>query len=156
MKRIRLGFANLEVEFADREKALRKVEEWAERSTYPVQVVYGPEGCGKTAWLRQSAEFLKELGFDVIYVNPVEKELVAELGVSSLKDKLVNLAREAAAQTAWGGVIWSTIDIAREAIRIGRKKMAVIVDDAFQAIGLEKAALYVKGLLGILEHPPAS
>ncbi|MEM4493889.1 MAG: ATP-binding protein, partial [Pyrobaculum sp.] len=63
MERIKLPFASgLEVEFVDRQLALKKVEEWAERSTYPVQVVFGPEGCGKTAWLRQSAVLLRELG----------------------------------------------------------------------------------------------
>ena len=41
-------------------------------------------------------------------------------------------------------------------IRAGRKKIAVLADDVFQAIGLNKAAIYVKGLLGLIEHPPAS
>lgn len=31
--------------------------------------------------------------------------------------------------------------------------MAVIADDIFQAIGLDKAAAYVKGLLNMFEHP---
>ncbi len=119
MRRVRLRFANLQVEFVDRELALKKIEEWAERGTFPVQVVYGPEGCGKTAWLRQGAELLRELEFDVIYINPVERELVAELGLSSLRDRMINLAREAASQIAWGSVVWSTMDIAREANKNG-------------------------------------
>ena len=44
----------------DRDLALRRVEDWAGGGTYPVQVVYGPEGCGKSAWLRQSVELLRE------------------------------------------------------------------------------------------------
>ncbi|RFA94293.1 ATP-binding protein [Pyrobaculum aerophilum] len=154
MRRIKLAFANTQVEFVDRDLALRRVEQWAERGTFPVQVVYGPEGCGKTAWLRQSAELLREMGFDVIYLNPIEKEFSAEIGVQKLKDKLINLAREAAMQLAWGNVVWSAIDIAREAIALGRRKIAIIIDDAFQAVGVDKAAIYVKGMLGILEHPP--
>jgi hypothetical protein len=35
-----------------------------------------------------------------------------------------------------------------------KRKVAVLVDDAFQAIGLEKAAMYVKSLLGLTEYPP--
>jgi hypothetical protein len=35
-----------------------------------------------------------------------------------------------------------------------RRKAAVLVDDAFQAIGLDKAAMYVKSLLGLTEYPP--
>jgi hypothetical protein len=30
----------------------------------------------------------------------------------------------------------------------------VLVDDAFQAIGLEKSAMYVKSLLSLVEYPP--
>ena len=85
--------------------ALRQVENWANKGTYPVQVVYGPEGCGKSAWLRQSAELLRELSFDVIYVNPIESAFTVELGIEDLRNKLMNLIREATSQTAWGRVI---------------------------------------------------
>ncbi len=43
VRRVRLNFANTQVEFIDRERALEQVREWAERSTFPVQVIYGPE-----------------------------------------------------------------------------------------------------------------
>ncbi|WP_292000194.1 ATP-binding protein [Caldivirga sp.] len=156
MKRIRLPFApGINVDFADRELALRRVEEWANKGTYPVQVVYGPEGCGKTAWLRQSVELLRELGFDVIYINPTESGARVELSVVDLRERLLALVREATEQGTWGRVAWAIIDIARSAIDARVRKLAIIVDDVFQTIGLDKAALYVKGLLGILEHPPA-
>ncbi|BDR92671.1 hypothetical protein Vsou_17640 [Vulcanisaeta souniana JCM 11219] len=51
MRRVRPSFADLTIEFTDRDLALKLIEEWAEKSTFPVQVIYGPEGCGKTAWL---------------------------------------------------------------------------------------------------------
>jgi predicted AAA+ superfamily ATPase len=63
MRRIRLPFAGLEVEFTDREKALSQVQEWAGKGTWQPIVVYGPEGCGKTSWLRQAAELLRENGY---------------------------------------------------------------------------------------------
>ena len=65
VRRIKLSLANKLIKFVDRDLGLRQVEDWANKGTYPVQVVYGPEGCGKTAWLRQSAELLRELGFEV-------------------------------------------------------------------------------------------
>ena len=37
-----------------------------------------------------------------------------------------------------------------------KKKVAVLADDVFQAIGLGEAAKYVKALLGVIEYPPAS
>jgi len=47
MKRVKLRFAGLEVEFADRDRALQQVLEWAEKGTWHPLVVFGPEGCGK-------------------------------------------------------------------------------------------------------------
>ncbi|GAB6944285.1 ATP-binding protein [Vulcanisaeta sp. JCM 14467] len=156
MNRVKLRFANLEVNFVDREQAIKWIEYWASRGMALPHVIYGPEGCGKSAWLRQGAELLRELGFDVIYVNPIESAFTVELGIEDLRNKLMNLIREATSQTTWGRVIWSIIDIARSLIEAGTRKLAIIVDDAFQVIGIDKAAIYVKGLLGILEHPPAS
>ncbi|AEA12397.1 hypothetical protein TUZN_0913 [Thermoproteus uzoniensis 768-20] len=156
MGRIRLDLARgLAVVFADREAALRRVEEWAERGTRLVKLVFGPEGCGKSAWLRQSAELLRELGFDVLYVNPLQREFLAEVGVSDVRSRLVEILREATAE-AWGRAAWALIDLARELIKAGRRRVALLADDIFQAIGLDKAAIYVKGMLGVIEYPPRS
>ncbi|MEB3860387.1 MAG: ATP-binding protein [Desulfurococcales archaeon] len=54
MRRVKLKLAGLDVVFTDRSRALKQVEEPAEKGTYPVNVVYGPEGCGKTALFRQA------------------------------------------------------------------------------------------------------
>lgn len=70
MKRIELSFADLKVEFCDREGALRQVEELAKKGTWHPIVVFEPEGCGKTAWLKQTTEMLREMGYEAIYVNP--------------------------------------------------------------------------------------
>ncbi|MEL9998447.1 MAG: ATP-binding protein, partial [Sulfolobales archaeon] len=74
MSRVRLPFTpELEVEFCDRFRGIKQVIEWGERSTrFPI-VVFGPEGCGKTAWLIQAIEVLKELEFEVIYFNPLRR-----------------------------------------------------------------------------------
>ena len=154
MRRIRLSFTpHIEVDFVDRDLALRKMEEWAEKGMVDVQLVPGPEGCGKTAWLKQSVELLKELGFDVIYVNPIEKEVMMETGVADVKTKLAEILREATENT-WARAAWAMVDMAKELIKAGRKKVAVLADDVFQAIGLDRAAIYVKGLLGLIEYPP--
>jgi predicted AAA+ superfamily ATPase len=56
VKRITLELApGVETEFVDRDRALAQVKEWAERRhRFPI-VIFGPEGCGKTAFLRQAA-----------------------------------------------------------------------------------------------------
>jgi hypothetical protein len=155
MKRVKLPFApGLEVEFTDRDRALRQVEELAERGTrFPV-VVFGPEGCGKTAWLKQAAELLRELGYEAIYVDPMCKDFVAHTDVKELADRFAEAASEAvgAAQLKLATL---AIDAAKWLIgRWRRGRVAVLVDDAFQAIGLDKAAMYVKALLGLVEYPP--
>ena len=155
MKKIRLNFAGVRVEYANREQALGKIEDLAKRGTALPWTVYGPEGCGKTAWLKQSAMLLKELDFDVVYLNPLEKEFVTEVGVEDVKKKLVKIFYKAVDE-AWAKAAWAIIDIARELIRAGRGRLAVLVDDVFSTIGLDKAAIYVKGLLGLIEYPPRS
>ncbi|MEM4970375.1 MAG: ATP-binding protein [Sulfolobales archaeon] len=155
MKRMRLRFVgNIEVDFVDREQALKRVEDWAERGTRLVQVVFGPEGCGKSAWLKQSAELLKELGFDVIYVDPLRRDFIV---YTDLREVVKDLAEAAADIIGRAEVRLATlaIDLVKYALKRGRKKIAVLVDDAFQAIGLDRAATYVKGLLGLIEYPPA-
>jgi energy-coupling factor transporter ATP-binding protein EcfA2 len=154
MRRVKLSFAaGVEVEFTDRDRALQQVVEWAEEGTrFPV-VVFGPEGCGKTAWLKQAAEMLRELGYEAIYVDPMHKEFIVHRDIKELVGKFVEAASEAA------GVAEAKLaSLAVTAVRwfMGRRKRkaAVLVDDAFQAIGLDKAAMYVKSLLGLTEYPP--
>jgi len=59
LRRVRLKFTpGLEVEFCDRVRGIKQVYEFAERGTWYPVVVYGPEGCGKTAWFIQVLRFL--------------------------------------------------------------------------------------------------
>jgi energy-coupling factor transporter ATP-binding protein EcfA2 len=153
MRRVKLPFAGLEVEFADRDRALQQVLEWSERGTrFPV-VVFGPEGCGKTAWLRQAAEILRESGYEVFYIHPLDKLVYAEVSIPSVREAFLELARKALAEEAPGRVAWALFDFVRDLLRARRAKVAIVADDVFQAIGLEKAAGYVKGLLNTIEHP---
>jgi chromosomal replication initiation ATPase DnaA len=62
VKRIKLRFEDLQIEFTDRDRALGQVSEWADRGTGNPVVIFGPEGCGKTAFLLQAAAMLKEMG----------------------------------------------------------------------------------------------
>jgi len=67
MKRIKVSFANLKIEFVDRERAIEQIGEFGKRGTFPVYVIYGPEGCGKTALLKQAKAMLEEDGYFVVY-----------------------------------------------------------------------------------------
>jgi energy-coupling factor transporter ATP-binding protein EcfA2 len=155
-RRVKLLFTpGLEVEFTDRDKALEQVREFAERGTrYPV-VVYGPEGCGKTAWLKQSAEILKDLGFNVIYVNPLHREFIAYTDVREVVQKFVEVVGEVTGIAQLKLATLTTLAV-KELLSRWKKKVAVLVDDVFQAVGLDKAEIYVKELLGLIEYPPES
>ena len=157
MKRIKLRFTDdLEVEFVDREQGIKQIYELAERGTRFPLVVYGPEGCGKSAWMRQAAEILRELDFDVIYVNPLERELLAEVRVEDIKKRLFDIVSVVAPDT-WVRAVEALVALSRELIKMGRDRLAILVDEAFYVIGTgRESALYVKGLLGLIEYPPKS
>jgi energy-coupling factor transporter ATP-binding protein EcfA2 len=156
MRRLKLRFAGLEVEFADRDRALQQVLEWSERGTrFPI-VVFGPEGCGKTAWLKQAAEILREKGYEVVYVDPMHREYLVHTDVKEVAEQFAKAAAEAVG-TAELKLASLAIDAVKELLKAWRRKnVAVLVDEAFQAIGLERAAAYVKSLLNLIEYPPES
>jgi energy-coupling factor transporter ATP-binding protein EcfA2 len=155
MKRVKLPFASLEVEFADRERGIQQVLEWAERGTWRPVVVFGPEGCGKTAWLKQAAEILREKGYEVVYVNPLQKEYLAHTDVKEVAETLAEIAAKVSGRVEVE-LAYAAFNAARELVRMKKRRVAVLVDDAFQAIGLDRAAAYVKSLLGLIEYPPES
>jgi len=154
VKRIRVGIApGVETEFVDRDRALAQVVEWAERGTrFPV-VIFGPEGCGKTAFLRQASVMLRELGYDVFYLHPLDKIFAAEVDDPDVKTLFTELVRKTLEDEKWGRLALAVFDLTREILKKRRRKIAIIADDVFQAIGLDKAAAYVKGLLNMIEHP---
>jgi len=157
VRRIKLELApGVEMEFVDRDRALAQVVEWAERGTrFPV-VIFGPEGCGKTAFLRQAAAMLRELGYDAIYVDAAHLHFMAHTDVTDVVRRLIDATVETSgvAQLKLANL---AIDIVKELLdRWGRRKVAVLVDETFQAVGVDKAGLYVKNLLNLIEYPPRS
>jgi len=155
MKRVKLSFAGREVEFVDRERGLRQVEEIAEKGTYPVYIVYGPEGCGKTAFLRQAKIILEEeFGYHVVYVNPLARKLEDILGYTpSLRSVVAEILK--VFPEPYSRIVDAAISIAGEALRrFRRSRIAVLMDDIFQAVGLDKAEAYTKILLNLIEYPP--
>jgi hypothetical protein len=97
---------------------------------------------------------LRELGYEAIYVDPMQGDFIAHTEVKELVDKFADAASEAIG-VAQLKLATLAIDAVKWLISKWRRgKVAVLVDDAFQAIGLDKAAMYVKALLGLVEYPP--
>jgi hypothetical protein len=156
VKKIKLPFTpRIEVEFTDRDRGIKQIYEIGERGTrFPI-VVFGPEGCGKTSWLKQATVILGEMGFEVFYVNPLYRDFIAKTDIREVVNKFIEAVSEAiGVQFKLATLV--TLIVRELLTRWGRKKIAVLVDDVFQAIGLDKAEFYVKELLGLIEHPPAS
>jgi len=155
MKRIKLAFAGREVEFIDRERALKQISEWAEKGTWDVHVIYGPEGCGKTALLKQIKMLLEEeFNYYVIYVSPLAKDLREILTYTPMIREIVEEVVKSFPEP-YSKIVDIAITIASRVMRRIRKpKVAVLMDDIFQAIGLEKAEIYTKILLNLIEYPP--
>ena len=156
MKRVRLRFAKgLEVEFTDRQQAVRQIEEIGERGTYPVYLVYGPEGCGKTALLLQARSILEEdFGYHVVYVNPLAEERDKTLLYTPT---ISDIVREVlgALPDPYSRIVDAAIAIASSVLKRFRKpRLALLMDDVFQAVGVDKAERYVKILLNLIEYPP--
>jgi hypothetical protein len=157
VKRVTLELVpGVKTEFIDRDRALARVVEWAERSTrFPV-VIFGPEGCGKSAFLRQAAEALGGFGFDVVYVDAAHRDFVVYTDVAEVARRLLDAASDVSS-LAQLKLAYLAVDLAKELIgRWGKKKVAVLVDEVFQAVGLDKTGIYVKSLLNLIEYPPKS
>ena len=154
MRRIKLSFVpGLEVEFTDRDRAIRQVYEFAEKGTrFPI-VIYGPEGCGKTSLLLQAIEILKEMGYSIIYFNPLRRRFEAEADIKSIRQMILDRLKQVSAEYEFARLIWSVVDLVIEVLRLGKKRLAIVVDDAFQYLDPREAAAVVKSLLEIIEHP---
>jgi dephospho-CoA kinase len=157
VRRVKLKFTpDLEVEFTDRDRALKQVYELAEKGTASPVVVYGPEGCGKSAWLKQTAEVLREGGFDVIYTDVAHRDYVAHTDVREVIERVSEVIADT---TGYIPIRLADLVVllANQLLKKWRKKkIALLVDEVFQAIGLDKAEIYTKMLLNIIEYPPES
>ncbi len=155
LRRVKLRLARgVEVEFVDRDRGLRQIAEVAERGTRLPLIVYGPEGCGKTALFRQAWIVLEDHGYEVIYTSPMAGEEGEVLGYTpSIRDVVIEVLK--AFPDPYSRIVDAALTVAGRVLRaLRRPRIAVLVDDAFQAVGVERAERLVKALLNLIEYPP--
>jgi hypothetical protein len=106
--------------------------------------------------LKQATFILRELDFEAIYIDPLYRDFIANTDTSEAVKKLAEAVAEVIG-VAQVKLATLALDIMRDLISVWRKKrVAMLIDEVFQAIGLDKAQIYVKSLLNLIEYPPAS
>jgi SpoVK/Ycf46/Vps4 family AAA+-type ATPase len=85
-------------------------------------VIYGPEGCGKTAFLKQAASALRELGYNVFYLHPLEREFAAEVDEINVKKQFLDVVRRTLADERWGRAALAVFDLIRQLLERRRGK----------------------------------
>jgi hypothetical protein len=63
----------------------------------------------------------------------------------------VNIGRAMSTRASYLAIL-----LANKLLKRWRKKIALLIDEVFQAIGLDRAEAYVKMLLNLIEYPPES
>ena len=123
--------------------------ELAERGMRFPLVVYGHEGCGETALLLQARAMLEDYGYHVVYVNPIAERIDEALSFSlPLRDVVLEVLR--ALPDPLPRIVDIAVNIASLAMRkLTRPRIAILMDDAFQAVSPDRAEQYVKAMLNL-------
>ena len=106
--------------------------------------------------VKKATFILRELDFEAIYIDPLLRDFIANTEIKEVVKKLAEAAAEviSVAQVKLASL---ALDIIKDLISIWKKKrVAILVDEVFQAIGLDRAEIYVKSLLNLIEYPHAS
>ena len=93
------------------------------------------------------------MGYSVIYFNSLSRRFEAEVGIESVKQMILERVKQVSTEHEFARLVWLVIDVAIESLKHGRKRIAMIVDDAFQFMGVREAAALIKGMLELIEHP---
>ncbi len=154
-RRVKLRFApGVVVEFVDRRRGLSQLEAIAERGTRLPIVVYGPEGCGKTAFFRQAFEVLRSRGYSVVLASPLEERVEERLLTTSDIASIIGDLVEADTGLPVSRLVETALEVAARLLARGARLVALLLDDVFQAVGAERAEALVKRLLNLIEYPP--
>ncbi len=82
----------------------------------------------------------------MFYLHTLNRLFTAYVDDADVKTLFVDLLRKTLEDEKWGRLALAVFDLTREILRKRRRKIAIVADNVFQAIGLDKAA-YIKDLL---------
>jgi len=143
------------VPFINREEELKVLREYAERGFYPILLIYGPEGCGKTRLLKEFIKSIEETSdYIIVYVDAQN--------VGSLKDavyappllleafsSLVESISEPVGKFSARMLPYVFKKFFEKRLR--NKHVIIAVDDVARPLGVDVIESYVKTMLNLLE-----
>ncbi|RLE57285.1 MAG: hypothetical protein DRJ40_02940 [Thermoprotei archaeon] len=138
------------ISFVDRERELKQLINLATRGNpFPI-AIYGPEGCGKTTLLKYLTKQLKQHeNYIAIYIDALEQQDLAK-AIACTHHELWEVVTSLVAITPVGENLAKSITTIlrklHEKISLKGKKVVVVVDDVYKAIGLNNVARYTKML----------
>ncbi len=135
------------VNFVDREVELSQLFDFAERGhPFPI-AVYGPEGCGKTTLLKCFLEELRDRDYVAIYVDALELQDLNRAMLCTHRE-VWEIVQSLAGAVPVGENIAKTITLLlrklHEKLSLRGKRLVVILDDVYRAVGIENAVRYTK------------
>jgi len=71
-----------------------------------------------------------------MYFNPLRRKFEVEVGIEDVRRRALDILRKATSEYELVRFIWLVIDFAVDTLKYGRGRLAVIIDDAFQLLGL--------------------
>lgn len=87
----------------------------------------------------------------MIYYSPAEWAGGRLLSTEDLRELARGVAEVLNLPAA---VLDKLLELAARAVRLGRGRVAVLLDDVFLAVGVDRAELLVKALPNFIEYPP--
>ncbi len=144
------------IPFIDRDYELKWVLEWFDKGFYPIMVIYGPEGCGKTRLLIESINRVREFNeYMVFYIDALEDKdpSRAFYGSSYVLDTVSSIIGSVSGLgSGFARAIgyWFKKLVTR--INVRGRHVVLLVDDVVRAIGLDNIDVYCKKMLDLLEE----
>ncbi|BES82215.1 hypothetical protein PABY_17820 [Pyrodictium abyssi] len=120
-------------------------------------LVYGPEGCGKSTLLRYLAWRASRDGAVAVYIDalsggdPEEAVYPLTAALREIVDEVAGAAGGAAGRVL-AGRIGALVARIVERLEASGRRVLLVVDDVYQAIGVEEASAYTKRLYELIHR----
>ncbi len=143
------------IRFVDRELELRQLDTLAHRGyAFPI-AIYGSEGCGKSTLLRYFVTMLKDRSdFVALYIDALESKDLSRAVISSHSEvwSVVEFLASTHVGEGLAEYITSLLRKLHEKMSLRGKKLVIVLDDVYRAIGLENVDRYTKLLYEWIEY----